>query len=151
MLMITYQIAGQGVVLKVEGRLAGPWTDELVSLWAQTAPRLSFNRLSIDLRDLTYADIRGMDVLRTIYAQTQANLIADTPWTRHLAEEIKSGKQGPVELGGELKFGPPPGTEITLRIPRESEMPVLSAVEASDARVPAFGGLNQFHFQHTKE
>ena len=94
MLRITYKNVDQSLVLKLEGRLAGPWVDELASFWAQTAPRLSLKRLSIDLRDLIYADFRSTDVLRTIYAQTRANLIADTPWTRHLAEEIKSGQQG---------------------------------------------------------
>ncbi|MGA2890857.1 MAG: cyclic nucleotide-binding domain-containing protein [Terracidiphilus sp.] len=97
MLRITYQKADQRVVLRLEGRLAGPWVDELASFWAQTAPRLSSKKLSIDLRDLTYADFRSTDVLRTIYAQSHADLIADTPWTRHLAEVIKSGKQGPIE------------------------------------------------------
>jgi len=92
MLMITYQKADQGIVLRLEGRVAGPWSDELAWFWAQTAPRLLHNRLSIDLRDLTYADSRGTDVLRTIYAQTQAELIAHTPWARHLAAEIKAGE-----------------------------------------------------------
>jgi hypothetical protein len=97
MLMITYQRADQGIALRLEGRAAGPWSDELASFWAQTSPRLAFSQLSIDLRELTYADFRGTEVLRNIYAQTHADLIADSAWTKHLAEEIKSRMNDAVE------------------------------------------------------
>ncbi len=47
--------------------------------------------------DITYADFCGREVLRTIYAQTQGDLITRSPWTQHLAEEIQSGQKGPAE------------------------------------------------------
>jgi len=108
MLMITYQKADHGVVLKLEGRVAGAWSEELASFWAQTAPRLVREKLSIDLRDLTYADVRGMDVLRTIYAQSHPELIANSLWTRHLAEEIRAdgkdlGQKEVVEFDGKFR------------------------------------------------
>ena len=93
MLMITTQKSDQGTVLKMKGRVAGPWSEELARYWSQAAARFVHEKLSIDLRDLTFADHRGTDVLRAIYAQTQADLIANTPWTRHLAEEIKSSRK----------------------------------------------------------
>jgi CRP-like cAMP-binding protein len=108
MLMITYQKADHGVVLKLEGRLTGPWSEELASFWAQTVPRLLRQKLSIDLRDLTYADFRGRDVLRTIYPQTHPDLITRSPLTRHLADEIRSGgknhsEKEVVEFSGKFR------------------------------------------------
>ena len=97
MLMITYQRADHGIALRLEGRAVGPWSDELASFWEQTSPRLALGRLSIDLRELTYADFRCTQVLRSIYAQTHADLIASSTWTKHLAEEIKSGMNDAAE------------------------------------------------------
>jgi CRP-like cAMP-binding protein len=97
MLMMTYQRADQGIALRLEGRVSGPWCDELARFWEHTSPRLSFNKLAIDLRELTYADACGTEVLRHIYAQTHANLIADSAWTKHLAEEIKTGMNDATE------------------------------------------------------
>jgi len=97
MLMITYQRADRGVALRLEGRAVGPWSDELARFWENTSPRLSLSKLAIDLRQLTYADFQGIKVLRNIYAQTRADLIVDSAWTKHLAEEIKSGMNDAVE------------------------------------------------------
>ena len=52
------------------------------------APSLGTRKLSIDLRNATYADASGIRVLHKIYSQTDAELITSTPWTKYLAEEI---------------------------------------------------------------
>ena len=97
MLMMTYQRADRGIALRLEGRASGPWCDELARFWEQTSPRLATGKLAIDLRNLTYADLRGTEVLRNIYAQTHADLIASSAWTKHLAEEIRSGMNDAAE------------------------------------------------------
>ena len=72
----------------LEGRVAGPWAAELDRFWMATAPQLASKQLSIDLRNVTYADDSGKRVLSAIHAQTGATLLASTPLTRQLAAEI---------------------------------------------------------------
>ena len=74
--------------MTLEGRVAGPWVAELNRVWMETAPQLGTKTLSIDLQNLIYADAGGKQLLREIYAQTHARLIASSPWAQYLAEEI---------------------------------------------------------------
>lgn len=76
------------MVIKLEGRIAGPWAAELDRLWDETKPTLAARKLAIDLRDTTFADSVGIRALRTIYAQTQAEILTGTPWTQYLAGEV---------------------------------------------------------------
>jgi anti-anti-sigma regulatory factor len=90
-LRITIEETDNSVDIKLEGRVAGPWTDELRRLWSQTAPSLNRRKVLLDLRNTTYADSGGLEALREIYLQTGAEFAAGTPWTQYLAEEVKSG------------------------------------------------------------
>jgi hypothetical protein len=54
----------------------------------ETAPQLGQKTVIIDLRNVIYADALGKQVLREIYAQTHATLVASSPWAQYLAEEI---------------------------------------------------------------
>ncbi len=74
--------------MTLEGRVTGPWVAELKRAWVDLAPRLKDRTLSIDLRNVIYADASGKQVLREIYGQTHAKLIASSPWAQYLAEEI---------------------------------------------------------------
>jgi ABC-type transporter Mla MlaB component len=76
------------MTLKLEGRLTGPWVDELIRLWAQTSAARAKRKVALDLRGTTFADAGGIRVLRSIYAETGAQIIAGTPWTQYLAEEV---------------------------------------------------------------
>ncbi len=75
-------------MIKLEGRVAGPWAAELGRLWEEKAPAVANKKLSLDLRDTTFADAGGMRVLKSIYSQTGAALLTGTPWTQYLAEEV---------------------------------------------------------------
>ena len=68
--------------------MAGPWVAELSRTWADVAPQLGNKTLSIDLRNVTYADVLGKQALREIYAKTHAKLLASSPWAQYLVEEI---------------------------------------------------------------
>lgn len=74
--------------MKLEGRLAGPWADELERVWTEKAPKLPSKKLIIDLRNVTYADLAGKQVLQKIYAQTKAKFVAASPSSQFLVEEI---------------------------------------------------------------
>jgi anti-anti-sigma regulatory factor len=88
MLRITIQETDKAMEIKLEGRVAGLWAAELSRTWAEAAPRLAERKLSLDLRNVTYLDDRGKRVLGAIHAQTGAELIAATPWTKFLADEV---------------------------------------------------------------
>jgi hypothetical protein len=88
-LRITIHEEQEAVAIKLEGRVAGPWAEELSRVWVETAPRLASRKLSLDLRQVTYADADGERVLKGICAEKEAELVASTPWTQHLAEVIK--------------------------------------------------------------
>jgi anti-anti-sigma regulatory factor len=87
-LRITVKENAEAIVLKLEGRLTGPWVDELDRVWGETAPGLKQRALSLDLRETTFADAGGIRVLKAIYSQTGASILAGTPWTQYLAEEV---------------------------------------------------------------
>ncbi len=88
MLRISLEQKEAAAKVTLEGRVAGPWAAELGRFWAATGPLLGSKQLSIDLRNVTYADDSGKQVLSTIHAQTGATLVASTPLTRQLAAEI---------------------------------------------------------------
>jgi anti-anti-sigma regulatory factor len=98
-LRITVEANEETMVVKLEGRIAGPWVAELDRLWAQTSPSLASRRVSLDLRETTYADAGGIRVLRAIYSQTEAAILTSTPWTQYLADEVtrKSDNQSSPE------------------------------------------------------
>ncbi|HXS78553.1 MAG TPA: hypothetical protein VN753_20400 [Terracidiphilus sp.] len=85
--------------MKLEGRVAGPWANELDRVWLEAATRLQARKLVIDLHNVTYADAGGKQVLRDIYAQTHAEFVATTPWTQFLAEEVTANKTVVLEEG----------------------------------------------------
>jgi anti-anti-sigma regulatory factor len=87
-LRITVEEKPETVVLKLEGRLAGPWAAELGSFWQEKAPNIEKKKLSIDLREVTFADAKGIRLLQEIYSQTGAVLLTGTPWTQYLAQEV---------------------------------------------------------------
>jgi anti-anti-sigma regulatory factor len=89
-LKITVEEKPGAVVLKLEGRLAGPWSAELHRLWQEKAPNVAQKKLSLDLRDITFADAAGVRILQAIYSQTGAAILTGTPWTQYLAEEVAS-------------------------------------------------------------
>ncbi len=87
-LKITIQDGDKEIGMTLEGRVAGPWVVELNRVWVETASQLGNRTVSIDLRSVTYADAAGKELLKNIYGQTHATLIASSPWAQYLAEEI---------------------------------------------------------------
>jgi hypothetical protein len=92
-LRITIKDEKDSVAITLDGRVAGPWVEELNRVWADTAPRIASKKLSLDLRNVTFADAGGELVLKEIYAQTGAELVTSTPWTQYLAEAIKGNNK----------------------------------------------------------
>jgi len=91
MLRITIDETTEALEMKLEGRVAGPWAEELSRVWMETAPRLATRKLVLDLSSITYADAGGTHVLGQIYSQTKAELLAGTLWAQSLADQITRG------------------------------------------------------------
>jgi anti-anti-sigma regulatory factor len=96
-LRITVEESEATMTVKLEGRVAGPYTAELDRIWELASPTLASRRLILDLRETTYADAGGIRALRAIYSQTKATILVGTPWTQYLAEEVSRRKPEPIE------------------------------------------------------
>jgi anti-anti-sigma regulatory factor len=80
---------GDGVILKLEGKIAGPNVSALNQAWRELAASLGQKKLKIDLRGVTHADGAGRDLLAEIHAETGAEFVADTPLTKYFAEQAR--------------------------------------------------------------
>lgn len=91
-LRISIQENAAAIGITLEGRIAGPWAAELSRTWSELVPTLGTRKLSIDLRNATYADADGTQALRQINSETPVEFITSTPWAKYLAEEITREK-----------------------------------------------------------
>jgi anti-anti-sigma regulatory factor len=93
-LRISIQETEGTMVLTLEGRVAGPWAAELGRVWVDEAARLTRRKLAIDISNVIFADAGGTRVLRDIYSQARPSIVASTPWTQYLAEQISADPHG---------------------------------------------------------
>ena len=84
----------EATTLKLTGRVAGPWLRELSEVWQRLLPSLPRRALVVDLQDVTFADAEGARLLRAIYRKSGCQFLANTPMTRHLAEQTINEAQG---------------------------------------------------------
>ena len=89
MLKITIRETPEELVIDLSGRVAGAWAAELGQAWMKAALNRRSRAVLLDLREVTYVDAEGKQILRQIEAETGAALIATTPWTRQLVAEIR--------------------------------------------------------------
>lgn len=89
MLRITINEEAAKVMLKLEGRIVGPWAAELDRTWHSLGPSLAGKRLSVDLCGVSYIDHAGRGVLADIYRKTHAEFKTDTPLTEYFAREVR--------------------------------------------------------------
>jgi anti-anti-sigma regulatory factor len=88
MLMITVETEAAGVVLRLDGRLAGPAVSELERNWHAAAVRLPHRRVLVDLKGVISVDGRGREFLAHVHRRGDT-LVAGTT-TRALVDEITS-------------------------------------------------------------
>jgi anti-anti-sigma regulatory factor len=87
MLKITEEKNSRSTTLRVEGRLVGPWVDELERAWRGVSSDSSDGRVTVDLSDVTFVGEEGKKLLEAMYAKG-AKLKASGCVTRRLVEEI---------------------------------------------------------------
>ena len=76
------------VVMRLEGKVVGPWVEECHRAWESVLSDLGPKKLQLDLRGVTFVDGRGTEMLREIQRSSGAELLADSPLTKYFAEQI---------------------------------------------------------------
>ena len=89
MLKVTTAGSGEPTTLRVEGKLCGPWVDELEKTWRRLASEPSHPEVVADLSEVTFIDPQGWDLLERMLKQG-AELEAHELLPRFVIEEIKS-------------------------------------------------------------
>ena len=88
MLKITTLTDKESITFKLEGRLAGPWVQELERCWVSTVVGTRKRHpFSMDLSAVTYVDSGGKDLLKKIHQQG-AKLVASGCLTNCIVREI---------------------------------------------------------------
>ena len=90
MLRITVTTDGSGTQITLEGRLVGPWVDQLQACWLRERATCEPGTLRINLADVAFVDAAGRRLLSSCFGQgvqlTGTNLVA-----RAILEEIVRG------------------------------------------------------------
>ena len=87
MLKITTLIHAESTTFKLEGRLAGPWVQELERCWESIVGTMTTHPLIVDLSVVTYVDSDGKDLLKKIHRQG-TRLVASGCLTSCIVNEI---------------------------------------------------------------
>lgn len=87
MLRITSNLDSDPIVLKVEGKLKGPWVTELEHCWQSARATCPGHRLRIELNDITFVEDRGK-ILLTEMLHSGVELIATGPMMKSILEDI---------------------------------------------------------------
>jgi anti-anti-sigma regulatory factor len=87
----------QTITLKIEGKLAGPWVEEVTRVWDNT-PRSPRSGYVVDLRSVTFIDNTGQALLAAMTRQG-ARLIATDCLKRTIVDEIQKECFSHREIG----------------------------------------------------
>ena len=88
MLKITTQTNPTRTIFEVEGKLAGPWVEELENCWRKAAN--SVRPVRVMICAVTFIDDKGRDLLVDMYRHG-AELVAEGCMNKAIVEEIIRG------------------------------------------------------------
>ena len=83
-------------LLLLEGRLTGPWVDELARCWARLRDENHKGPIRVDLEGVTFVSAAGKALLARLH-DDGAVLTARGCMTSAIIEEIENGKQERAE------------------------------------------------------
>ena len=89
MLRVSYSESGNGQRWTVCGRLAGPWVDELRSLWRAVREKAPRARAVVDLREVTFIDEHAEQLLGEMHVAGTEFVVAGVA-NQYLLECLKS-------------------------------------------------------------
>jgi ABC-type transporter Mla MlaB component len=87
-------------IIRLEGKLIGPWVQELERVWRSLGPSLQSKKLRLDLRAVAFIDDQGKQLLQEIYRKTNASFVADSPLTHYFAHAAMQQKSYREKHGG---------------------------------------------------
>ena len=87
MLRVRIDKTPRETTLRLEGRLAGPWVDELARCWATVRDAKDASSIRVDLDGVTFIGSTGKVLLREIH-HDGAVLLARDCTTRAILDEI---------------------------------------------------------------
>jgi len=91
MLRITITNKSAATTVVLDGRLAGPWVDELARCWSTLLAAPCAGTIGVRLEGVTFVDDAGKVLLKTIHAEGGA-LEAAGCMTRAIVEDITARK-----------------------------------------------------------
>lgn len=97
MLKITFQDTPGSTIVKLEGKLSGPWVEELERSWTEHSPHAP-EKVIIDLSDVTFIDPDGKQLLARMLGEGVV-LEGTHLMTKYVIDEItrvgaRSGRNG---------------------------------------------------------
>jgi len=90
LLKITMQKGSGPATLKLEGKLAGPWVEELKDVWRSES---ATETVLVDLLEVSFVDASGKDLLAQMW-QGGADFVADSPLMKQVIEEVTGSPEG---------------------------------------------------------
>lgn len=100
MLKITLHDTPEMLRFQLEGRLVGAWVQEFEQCWRTAVSIRGGRRVVVDLRDVTFIDDPGKDLLQRLGAQN-VEFIARDAFTKAIVDDITSSPRSlnPDEQG----------------------------------------------------
>ena len=102
MLRITTQHKPEEFRFRLEGKVSGPWVDELERSWYAATEAAQGGQILVDLSEVTFIDAEGKKLLSWMYEQG-ADFLCTGCMTREIVEEIKrerSAREAGLGTGG---------------------------------------------------
>ena len=87
-LRISVEPGSDALTIRLDGKVIGAWVEECQRAWRELRPNLGSKKVRLDLRNVTFVDERGTDLLREIHRTSGAEILADSPLTKYFAERI---------------------------------------------------------------
>ena len=101
--MLRITVTGdEEIITTIEGRLAGPWVDELDRCWRNLVATRPPASIRVRLDGLTFADAAGKGLLRTMHLEG-ATLEGSDCMTHALVEDIAGATSRDTPRKGELR------------------------------------------------
>jgi ABC-type transporter Mla MlaB component len=92
MLKITLHDSADEICFRLEGRLSGPWVDELRQCWRTAQSTTRTRRTTLDLREVDYVDAGGCSLLQDMRG-AGVELKAVTPLICELVQEVERARR----------------------------------------------------------
>jgi anti-anti-sigma regulatory factor len=89
------------IIFDLEGKLAGPWVDELEHCWRQAVT--DDQRVRVVLTIVTFIDAAGIKLLTDMHRQG-AELVAQGCMTKAIVEEIKQKEKADESISRRSKY-----------------------------------------------